>query len=302
LLITVGFFILETAGGVLRHDSVYGLPDSISVKRSKSNLNLTLLADSISREYIVKPFPNRAFFYNNILWLYAAPIAYAIDLTTPKRFCYGDEIFLDTKDTSSVIITQYQKNFEDYFYQSYPTKNSKVNLFLSLPHINSFRMQPEGEPRKINTGFWGVSAGFEYLYRYNRFISIHAVGVTDLFVPVPAPYSVDYPYELMKSGYIGITDNFKFNRFTFGFGLCYTNNIWELSDYKYLNDDDYEFFKLIKSHRTLGGVINAYHRVCDDIFIGVTYRPTFFKVKNPGELSYEHLISLSTGRKFRIKK
>ena len=283
-------------------DSIYDLPDSITIRRSKNGLNLTLLGDSISREYTIKSSPNREFLHYNLFWVFAAPIAYAIDFTTPKRFYYGDDIFFNVNDTTSLIIPGFRKEFNDYFYKPYPTVKNQINLFLSIPYINSFRMHPADEPLKINTGFWGISAGLEFFYRQNRFLSFNVSGVSDLFVPFPVSPGFEYPYEMMKSWYISLTDNIKYNRFNFGFGICYANNIWEFSDYRILNDDIFEYYEIIKIHRTLGAVFNGYHRIWEDFFIGFTYRPTFIKIQNPREISYEHLISFSIGMKIRLKK
>lgn len=287
---------------IIYDDIIYDLPDTITLKRSKNDINLTFSGDSIEREYTIKSSPNTAFLVYNILWNYAAPIAYIIDLTTPKRFYYGDEFFFDTNDTSSVIIPEYRKSYEDYFLKPYPTKRNEFNVFVSLPHINSFHMKPEGEGLKTNTGFWGLTLGLEYFYKENKYISINANRVSDFFVPIPASPGIEGFYEAMNSTYISISDNLKFNRFTIGYGFCYAINLWEIRDDGYMDTDDEPFENISKSHITTGLLISSYHRILEDLYLGVIFRPTFLKLKNPNEFAYEHLISISLGWKFRINK
>ncbi len=288
---------------IIYNDTIYDLPDTISLKRSKNNLNITLLGDSITRDYTIKPTLTDAFLIYNLIWNYAAPVAYIIDLQTPKRFYYGHQLFFDTNDTSSVIIPEYRKSFEDYFYTPHPTKRNQFNLFISFPHINSFHLKPQGEEPKINTGFWGISLGLEYFYRANKYFTINVNSVSDFYVPIPASPNIEGPYEAMNSAYISVSDNFKFNRFTFGYGLCTAYNLWAVRDGTYMDIGRKRFKKNIsKSHYSLGVVVNGYHRIIEDLYFGIIYRPTLLNLQYPDRLRYEYLVSISLGWKFRLNE
>jgi hypothetical protein len=100
-----------------------------------------------------------------------------------------------------------------------------------MPYVNSFYLKPEGEGDKINTGFWGLSAGLEYFHKDNRYLSLSASAVTDFFMGIPASVDVEGEYESMHSTYISLTNNHVINRFHFGYGMNYSRNTWDLDNY-----------------------------------------------------------------------
>jgi hypothetical protein len=68
------------------YDSIYKLPTKLNVIRSKNNLPIILISDSLNKEFILKPSISPKFLYGNLSFVHFAPIGYLIDLTTVKRF------------------------------------------------------------------------------------------------------------------------------------------------------------------------------------------------------------------------
>lgn len=212
-------------------DSTYHLPANIRMQRSKKDLQLQLISDTLMRSFLIKTSPNPAFLYGNLLWMQVSPVAYLIDFTNQKRFYYGKSVYLNTNDTNTVLRPPVSKVYYDYYSKTYPTHKGQINFVLSLPWINSFYLQPEHESSKSNTGFWGISAGVEYFYKDNKYLSMSGHGASDFFIPVPATVDISGEYEMMSTIYLSFTDNYKFRRFTMGYGVNYSKNIWDFRYY-----------------------------------------------------------------------
>ncbi len=171
-------------------DSIYRLPAYFKISRSKEDLKIKLTGDSLERDFIVKASPNAAFLYGNLIYYPILPVSYGIDFTNQKRFYYGKSIFLNSYDTTGLIRPKISKSYYDYRTKTYPTNKGQINLICSFPWVNSFYLQPNQETSKINTGFWGISAGLEYFYKDNKYIALTGSAVMDFFIPFPAALSL----------------------------------------------------------------------------------------------------------------
>lgn len=283
------------------YDSIYNLPLTLKVKRSKNDLKIKLISDSLTRDFIVKSSPNPAFIYGNLLWLEVSPAAYLIDFTNQKRFYYGKSVYLNIHDSVNVIRPPVSKFYYNYFSKSYTTNKRQINLIFSIPYVNSFYLQPINEKSKSNTGFWGISGGIEYYYENMKYISLTGNFVTDFFVPVPAAVDISGGYETMHSVYLSLTDNYKIKRFTFGYGLNYSINSWAYSYSDRFNPPPPTREPVRKSSQSFGFIINGYHQFGKHFFVGLIYRPSLVETYPTTELKYEHLISLDFAWKIRLK-
>lgn len=287
---------------VLVCDSLYNLPADLKVKRSKNDLKIKLFSDSLTRDYLVKSSPNPAFVFGNLLWMEVSPATYLIDFTNQKRFFYGKSVYLNADDPANVIRPPLSKFYYDYFSKSYSTNKGQTNLVLSLPWINSFYLQPQNESKKSNTGFWGISGGIEYFYKNNKFMGFTGNAVMDFFVPVPAAIDISGEYETMNSVYVSLTDNFKFNRFTVGYGLNYSKNNWAFRYSDRFDPPPPTREPVEKSSQSIGFTVNGYHQFGEYFFVGIIYRPSLIEIYPKTQVKYEHLISLDFAWKIRLKK
>lgn len=283
-------------------DSTYVLPAKIIVRRSKMDLDLKLISDTLTKNYVVQSSPNASFLYGNLLWMHVSPVAYLLDFTNQKRFYYRKCIYLDINDTSAIIRPRISTFWNDYFSKDFPVNKGQLNFVFSVPYINSFYLQPENELSKSNTGFWGASFGLEYYYQNNKYLSLTANAVSDFFVPVPAAIDISGEYEMMSSLYLSFTDNYKFKRFTVGYGLNYSKNIWDLRYYDRFGPPPPSRDPITRTSESLGFTVTGYHQFGELFFVGLIYRPTFLNVNPQVKFNYEHLISLDFAWKIRIKK
>jgi len=281
-------------------DSTYRLPARVKVKRSKNDLHIKFISDTITRNKIIKPSPNYAFFYGNLVWLYFSPAAYLIDFTNQKRFYYGRTLDLKLNDTSTIIRPSFLKRYFNYFHKNFPNNEGQITLKLSLPWINSFMLHPKNETYKQGNGFMGVGAGLEYYYKENKYISLTANAVIDLFTPVPAAVDYEGNYEIMSSIYFNLMNNIISKRFSFGYGINYSKNTWDLRQGKFATSSMRD--PVSRNSQSFGIAISGYHQLRKHLFIGLTFRPSFLDIKPNLEFKYQHLISIDFCWKYRLKK
>lgn len=280
------------------YDSIYDLPSKVRVKRSNLDLDLTLLTDTLNIDYRIKSSPNSTFLYWNLVGMQFAPLNYAVDFTNKKRFYYGDFVYLDSNDSVHTIEPPIRKLYTDFFAETYPKNKKDINLVFSIPYVNGFYFEPQDYGTKTTTGFFGISTGIEYFYKPNKYFSFNASAVTDFLAPVPAPVSYDGPYDKQNSIYFTVTDNFKVNRFNFGYGLNYSINNWIFID----DSDSQNEIEIRRKNQSLGLTTNVYFQFGRSFFVGVVYRPNFYTLEPKTEFKYEHLISLDMAFKIPIRK
>lgn len=281
-------------------DTTYNLPAEFRIKRSKQDLEIKLISDSVEKDYLVKASPNGAFLYGNLLWMQVSPATYLIDFTNQKRFYYGKSIFLNSSDTLGIIRPKVSKGYYNYWTKSFPTNKGQLNFTYSLPWVNSFYFQPNQESSKANTGFWGISAGLEYYYKDNKYLSLTGSVVMDFFIPFPAAVDFEGERESMYSVYSSLTDNYRFRRFTVGYGLNFSRNTWSLTHHGGSIPPTRE--PVTKSSNSMGFTIDGYHQIGKRFYVGLIYRPTLINVYPVVDFKYEHLISLDFKWKFRLKQ
>lgn len=272
---------------VVRGDS-YSIKENrtIRVERQKDTLILTATADTLKKVIKLKPI-NSYYYYVNAGYF---GFGFILDHKSPKRYTYQQNVFIDFNSN---------KTRPDRFP---PSHKGQVNLIFSLPYINSFFLQPQDEPSKSNTGFWGLSTGLEYYYSSHKFVNLSASVATDFFVTVPAAVDVRGEYELMRTKYLSLTDNIQFKRFTIGYGINYSQNTWMYSDLRSNDSLLVRKDNVTKSSQSIGLVLNSYFQLGRHFNLGLIYRPTFLNVYPRREIKYEHLVSIDLAWKWRVKK
>ncbi|MCX7552237.1 hypothetical protein [Xanthomarina sp. F2636L] len=280
------------------YDSIYDLPNKVKVIRSNLDLDLILITDTLNIDYKIKSSPNPTFLYLNLVGMQMAPLNYAVDFTNKKRFYYGKNAYLNSKDSLRIIEPPVSKFYTDFFAETYPKNKNDINLVFSIPYVNGFYFKPQGYGTKSNTGFFGISAGIEYFYKSNKYFNFNTTASTDFLAPVPAPVHYDSAYDKMNSIYFSLTDNFKIKRFSIGYGLNYSINNWT-----YIDDSDIENeIEIKRKNKSIGLTADVYFQFGKSFFVGLIYRPTFYNLKPKAEFEYEHLISLDFAFKIPLRK
>jgi hypothetical protein len=122
----------------------------------------------------------------------------------------------------------------------------------------------------------------------------------DFFLPVIGAVDIRGEYELMSSAYFSLTDNYKLNHISLGYGLNYAWNKWSFQN----NEEEDELptrAATEKINQSIGVVLNGYYQFGKHFHTGLIYRPTFMQIKPDIKFKYEHLISLDLIWKFRLR-
>jgi len=205
------------------------------------------------------------------------------DWEKPKRYIYP-EIFLNSQDRSDKYAVT--------------TSNKRdVYVLMSIPCINNFYLKPDHEPVKTWTGFGGFSIGLDYYHHNNRFFNFTLASASDFFMLHPGTNNAIRTYERMNSSCISFSNNHLINRISFGYGLTYNINTWEIMDKSQSHSRD----PIERVNRTAGLIFSSYYRAGRMINIGLVYRPTFFRISKYQPFGYEHVISLDVVWKMYAK-
>ncbi len=285
----VKVYTTEPSEVIYKKDTFETSNNTINLISERKNeiLSFTVFTDSISKTVEIEP-KNSFFYWFNIYANYG--IGMLIDRSNSKRYTYPHRIYINSSDTIS-----------RYYRHSKSNNTSEFHLHLSLPHINSFRMAPENESTKINTGFWGLAIGLDYYHSKDQFLSTSISAVSDLFVPVPAPFTISGEFELMSSKFINLSNNHRYRRFTFGYGFSYARNTWDLKFYDLFDPPPPTREPVKRSHNTFGLVFPTYYQLGEYFNIGIIYRPTIYRPNMPDKFAYEHLISVDFAWKIKLK-
>jgi hypothetical protein len=301
------------------NDSLYYLPASVYVKRSKADLPVKLFYSEGEKDFVLKASNSPVYVYGNLIWEEFMPFAYLIDLATTKRFYYGSSVFLNVHDTTHVLKTRMAKQYDHFFTRPYPLSHGRVgqiNIYFSLPLLNQIYLHPQDETTKANIGMFGLSGGLEYYYRKNKFLELGMSLVSGTHLHLGEHFQASYPNDSLKyhiglsedesnsSLYFSLTDNFRFTRFTLGYGLNYSENLWDVSYQRIYANDTVTPIKasVDKYSMTWGITLNGYYQWGKHFFIGLIYRPTLLTTVPVFEFKYEHLISLDLKWVFRVKR
>ncbi len=287
---------------LLYNDQLYQLPTQIDVKRSKEDLELILVSDSLKKKFLIKSRLSPTFLYGNLALLYAAPVGYLIDLTNQKRFYYGDVINLNFNANESNISESSNINLLDIIKSIRPEDavgyKNKFNINLSFPWVNWFRTITDGRMIRKEFGFLGVGLGVNYFYKNNYFIEFQTSTITSYFLPVPAPMLIDGNYAIFSNNIISLTNNYLKSFISLGYGI---QSSWHTWKYFFKTDSTTTIEdRIIRKNASLGFEFNFYFQPLKDVFLGIVYRPSIYTVAPYTKFTYQYSISLDMKLKFNI--
>lgn len=263
---------------------------NLSVERKKEVLSIVAMTDRITKPIEIKPRNSFAYWLN----IYPTPLfwtGFLIDKNNPKRYSYPKRIYINSADTIS-----------KYYSYSQSDNKGEFHLHLSLPHMNTFCLNPKNEDYKVSIGFWGLSIGLDYYHSSNQFINIGVSGVMDFFLPFPAAVDLSGEHEAANSLYVSLSNNHKVGRFSIGYGLSFGRNTWSFIYHDRFDPPPPTRDPVTRSHNVFGLIFPSYFQLGERFNIGVVYRPTFYRPNLTNKFSYEHLISVDFAWKIRIKK
>lgn len=186
-------------------------------------------------------------------------------------------------------------------------QNRKINEFqkgdyrldLKLPWVNHLSLNPERQFKESRFGFIGVGLGVEYSYSKHKYLETsYSFAATS---NIPFPVHVDREYnKSLWTYYASLTDNFIKNRFTFGYGISYSDNRWS----EWIRDFSTEGLSTAShtdyANKSLGLILNTYYRLGKTANIGIAYKPSLLNMDNDFDFLYEHLITTEFMWRFRL--
>lgn len=199
---------------------------------------------------------------------------------------------------SSYLLFSQSSNTQSY-------DKGDFRLKVGFPWINQLKMNPYNEKQIEKIGFVGFCGGLDYSYNSKSFLEFNASIILtskNLFL-TPSETSVGY-FTNLNSDYYSLTNNHKFNKLTFGYGLNYTRNHYQegYAFNEYTGDTLQDDSWLQIDNKSLGLTFNCYYNFYKWFNIGVIYRPNLISINEDILFKYEHLISIEFSCKILLKK
>lgn len=299
----------QPASVIYNQDTIHTKDNKAQLHIKRKNKIVKLQVVSAERQEAVTLYPHisSAFWWN-------LPCSYGVgmlvDMWSSKTWAYPTKIYVGSYDSSlyrhryEVYHNQTHNVIKSYFSYDPPHKKGELYMHLSLPHINYFDFSHDGEPRKENIGFIGISSGLNYYHARNQFLSLNFSVVLNSVVPFPAPVDHFGLRQDLQSTSITLSNNHKLKRLSLGYGISAAKNNWQLSYRAGYGDSIPPAGRLYanKTHYAFGAVVPVYFQVSNYFHTGLVYRPTFYRPNLPDKFKYEHLMSIDFAWKFRIKK
>ena len=168
------------------------------------------------------------------------------------------------------------------------------HIALKLPHVNFLHFTPRKAFTEQQFGFNGYGLGLSYFYKDNRNLVMDASILLTFKLPFPAPLDAWYN-KTLSTAYFSITDNYHLKRFSFGYGLNYSMNLFN-EYYRHLFADTsttvFPEGRGLIINKTIGLTLNSYFRLGKTAHVGLIYRPTFVNLSPPAGFNLEHALML----------
>jgi hypothetical protein len=172
-----------------------------------------------------------------------------------------------------------------------------------MPHSNYFHINT-AEGYKDIGGFFGLSAGLDYFYKQNTYLSLQGAAAANLLAPFPAPVKYGGKHEHASAQFVNIRNNHTIHSFDIGYGLSFSKYYWLQH-----NDDDPLFVTKKTNSSAMGLSLTAQYRITKNFHMGFLYQPSFFTLNktNPvnsdrNNYSYQHLLSIELAFKFMARR
>ena len=271
---------------ILNKDTTWTVKNraKLSLIRGRDPVEIIAITDSLTKKLKIKSRTSFEYYVNGFM-LYPGLI---IDLLTPKRFAYPSSIYLNSADT----IGKFKR------YKS-PEKGD-LYFNVSLAPANAFKLKPDYEGWKRNTGILGFSAGLDYYYGATQFFNVSGRMAFDVVYPVHDSRLYRGEGEEMISILLSATNNHMIGRFSLGYGLSYGMNSWEFFDSNRFEGPLNTRSPIKRTNISLGFAFSAYYLIINDFNIGMFYQPTFLRFNAINKFQYEHIISFDLLFKLRM--
>ncbi|WP_353116818.1 hypothetical protein [Myroides odoratus] len=281
-------------------DSIYELPVQLNLARSKEDLKVVMVTDSTDLTYTIKAERDKKFLYLNLTGVLFAPVNYAVDLTNHKRFAYPKSVYLDPLSADGMLhegvgLGREKRGKRRYFRYEPDTEKGDLFFYGTFSPINymSFDL-PDVSTRRSGTGIGLGEIGASFYYTSTDYISL-GVGAysTVAFIPV-------FNRNILYAYTIKVANFHQFNRLNVGYGVFFggSKNKVETRAYNYNEElDSLEEGR----HTTVGLVGSVNFEVIKNFHVGVSYKPSLYRVSVPKKKVSNHLLSLELTYKLKLR-
>jgi hypothetical protein len=254
----------------------------LEVPRSMQPLQVEVITGNTSKTYLIES-GNSFAYWLNLYFNYG--LGMLIDQNNPRRYTYPQRVYIDPKQSGEL----------------YQAINPAGQLHgwhvrVHVPYINSFSLQPPGEPdRKSLLGFWGLGAGLDYYHQTDQFAELSLSAESGFFFPFPVPVEVSGEYEVAGSWHLSLSNLHKLGRFSLGYGLSYSRNSWRFQFSDRVNPLPPSRSEAAIVSSAMGLNFPVYFYTGNHFYFSFLYRPSFLRFSNFRPNAYEHLVSIGFG-------
>ncbi len=283
------------------------------VRRSEDPLLFILKADSLQKTVNISS-KNSPTFYLNALYFWPG---FLVDLSNPKRYTYNNKLVFDKNLNLS---NKYLKMNDERF----ATRKGDLKFYFSLPfiYLSLNTINPEGHSRVSRGSVFGLSSGFDYYYKDDKFINLtgsfsasNIAGNWGEYYWNDELLEEPHVYDRFSMSNLSVSHNHKLNRFSFGYGLSYnytsySEKTYSLMPYQIIlpevdfnnySRNPYMYSYQSYDYTTLGLVFNGYCYVSRSFSVGLIYKPNIIRLKSVSKpFCYEHQITLDFAFRFNL--
>lgn len=261
------------------------------VRRSDKQLPLTVVSDTGSFTFQVKPILSRWFYAN----LYGfGGVGFLVDHNNVNRFTYPHFIYPDPRPDAK----------QGYKVNS-PLLKSDWAITFTPPIINGFVINPARMNQR--GGVLGIGVGAVYHYSDKRFWwgELGTVGSGGIGDGYRRKDTVPANSRLRLTGwYLNVRHNHQVGRLDLGYGL----STGERRGREFYDDylgATYKGDSIVKrfSHVTTGLSFSAHYRISTSFYAGFSYQPQLFEIgkANTG-FSYSHMTIFGFSWRFGLRR
>lgn len=293
---SVYFYSQKNVETIKVKDSIYELPVQLNLPRAKEDLKVVMMTDSTDLNYTIKSQLDNKFIALNLTGLIFAPVNYAVDLTNHRRFEYPRIVYLDPMmaDGMPLIEEQMPKRINKYMGYKPNTKKGEIYFYGTFTPYSYMSLDiPDVDDRQEGIGSGLGEIGFSYYYSNTSYLSVGAgLNTTIRILPILNDFIL-YAYTIKLANFHQI------NRLNVGYGVFWARN-QRSEDVEVIGHGDKDYVK-INSHNTVGLVAAANVEVLKNFHIGLSYKPSLYRVSAPKGHVNNHLLSLELTYKLRLR-
>ena len=298
---SVYFYSQKNTETIRVKDAVYELPVHVQVQRAKEDLKVVLVTDSIDLNYTIKAELNKRFLYLNLTGVLFAPANYAIDLTNHKRFAYPKRVYLDPLSADGMVnagrgLGGEKRGKRRYFRYEPDTKKGDIFFTGTFLPFNYMSLDlPEVSERKTGGGVGFGEVGFSYYYSDRNYISVGGGAYSTIFYISLLNKTILYAYTVKVANF------HQFNRLNVGYGVFFGGSRNKVET-RAINYDEKVDVVEEGRHTTVGLVGSVNFEVIKNFHVGVSYKPSLFRVSAPKKKISDHLLSVELTYKLNLRR